>query len=95
MPKRKDDPPNLVSIRVRIPEELQAECQEIQGKSSFKYDAETTFIRHLIQLGLEKYKKMLEIGDLYDKPPILTSENTPDYGVLTPESVKKAKKKGA
>jgi hypothetical protein len=95
MPKRKGDPPNLVSIRVRIPQELQTECREIQQQTSYKYEAESTFIRHLIHLGLEKYKRMLEFGKNFDKLPINIGEslNVKPFTVIPPDLKEKAKSK--
>ena len=59
MPKRKDKPPELVTIKVSIPVRLKAECQEAREAGLRKGDAESTFIRYLLELGLKRYQKVI------------------------------------
>jgi len=64
MPRRKDDPIDLVTIKVRIPETLKEECNIARLSGLRKNDAESSFIRYLVELGLNKYKKVILPGEL-------------------------------
>ena len=59
MPRRKDDPPDLVTIKVRIPIKLKEECTSARLAGLRKDDAESSFIRYLVELGLRKYEKVI------------------------------------
>ena len=64
MPRRKDDPPDLVTIKVRISESLKAECQEAREAGPRRSDAESTFIRYLLELGLRRYQTVILPGEI-------------------------------
>ena len=82
MPYRKGDPPDLVTIKVRIPEGLKAECLKTRDSGLHKGEAESTFIRYLLEIGLKKYQKVILPAELSDDEQLITQEKTPDYGGL-------------
>jgi hypothetical protein len=72
MPRRKDDPPDLVTIKVSIPKALKEDCTKARLAGLRKNDAESTFMRYLVELGLRKYEKAIlpiERAD-YVQPPL-------------------------
>jgi Arc/MetJ-type ribon-helix-helix transcriptional regulator len=89
MPKLKDTPPGCITIKVRIPEELKTECSEARNSGLHKNDAESTFIRYLLELGLKTYQNQIlpiEKG--------LMARTPSAKGVLS-DVLEKAKREGA
>jgi len=107
MPKRKDDPDNLVTIKVRITEELKEQCNIARLSGLHKNDAESSFIRFLIELGLNKYNKVVLPAELStDEPIVRNKESEMDnymnkrkildiVALLTPEQKKKLREEGS
>jgi hypothetical protein len=82
MPRRKDDPPDLVTIKVRIPDELKTECFIARTSGRWKYEAESTFIRYLLGIGLEKYKNVIQPAELSkDETPSTSLKTLKDYNI--------------
>jgi hypothetical protein len=59
MPKRKDDVDNIVTVRIRMSKELMERCNTARKAGVHKEDAESSFIRFLIELGLNRYVKTI------------------------------------
>jgi hypothetical protein len=59
MPKRKDGVDNIATVRIRMSKELMERCNAARKEGIHKEDAESSFIRFLIELGLNRYTKTI------------------------------------
>lgn len=70
MPKRKDEAPDSMTVKVRLSLKLLKECEEAKVAGIHEDDAQSTFLGYLIKLGLAKYQHSIlpverdEIGDM-------------------------------
>ena len=81
MPKRVDDPPDMVTINVSIPKSLKAECLMAKNLGALKYMAESSFIRYLLELGLRKYQKDYLPGEVPIPSPLFAAFQRADVWV--------------
>jgi hypothetical protein len=59
MPKRKDDIGSSEILQLRMSPDLRNRCNAARQEGIHKEDAESSFIRFLIELGLNRYAKVL------------------------------------
>ena len=81
MPRRKDDPPNMVTINVSIPEQLKVECLVAKDLGLWKNMAESTFIRYLLEMGLRKYQRDYLPGEVPVPMPLHATHQRRDVWV--------------
>ena len=75
MPTRKDGSENTEKIIIRWSKSLRDRCYIAQQAGAHSSDAESTFIRYLIELGIAKYEKsILPLEQSQDELVVL---NTP------------------
>ena len=87
MPRRKDDPPNMVTFNVSLPVELKEECLLAKNSGIHRDKAESTFIRYLLEIGLRKYQKVIQPAELSEDEKRETK--TPQYGPGTNQIIRK------
>jgi hypothetical protein len=69
MPTRKDGVENTEKIIIRWSKNLRNRCYLAQQLGAHSSDAESTFIRYLIELGIAKYEKsILPLEQSQDEP---------------------------
>jgi hypothetical protein len=69
MPTRKDGTENTEKIIVRWPKNLKNRCELARLAGAHSSDAESTFVRYLIELGIAKYEKtILPLEQSQDEP---------------------------
>ena len=59
MPKKHDDLEKSEIVRVRVSSKMRKRCTEARLAGIFFDEAESTFMGHLIKLGIEKYEKVM------------------------------------
>jgi hypothetical protein len=69
MPTRKDGSENTERIIVRWSKNLRDRCELARQTGAHSSDAESTFVRYLIELGIAKYEKsILPLEQSQDEP---------------------------
>ena len=96
MPKRKGiDPPSTEVIKIRIPIKVKIEALRAKEAGLHWDSADSSFFGFLLKLGLKSYQNHILPIEKTGGTPTETSENPPEYGIISKDIKEKAKRKGA
>jgi hypothetical protein len=59
VPKRKDEAPDSMTVKVRLSLKLLKECKEAKAAGIHEDGAQSTFLGYLIKLGFAKYQRSI------------------------------------
>jgi hypothetical protein len=82
---RKDGKKQEETVRIRLSADLLGRCRAVQGPSGWGSEAETSFLRHLIDMGLQqkefedKRRKVLEEVQLGEAVKQVRQEEKEDF----------------
>ncbi|MDR0524695.1 MAG: hypothetical protein LBG90_02345 [Spirochaetaceae bacterium] len=60
MPKKKDETTDTQVVRIRLPVDVKDRCTEARLTGTHRREAESSFLGYLLELGLTRYKKVIQ-----------------------------------